>query len=165
MFWPARFQGDVPFQPAAFKDQAGGGRELTNIFAEEPRRFVRENPVVSLLAGRFLGGAQQLALDPASLIDAKQVVFQTEEEIFCLPFGEGRTNPNAGERALPKRFAQAGKSIMQPPFQVSQPFPLSRASQCPNIESLESLPSALALRGGHLLLRSRRAGVYFPLTN
>lgn len=128
---------------------------------------MRENPVVSLLAGRFLGGAQQLALDPASLIDAKQVVFQTEEEIFCLPFGEGRTNPNPGERrALPERFAQAGKSIVQPPFQVSQPFPLSRASQCPNIESLESLPSALAFRGlqggGHLPLRSRRAVRLFP---
>ena len=39
MFLFSRLQDNVTSQPAALEDQARGGRELANVFAEKPPRF------------------------------------------------------------------------------------------------------------------------------
>src|SRR6266404_2949303 len=114
----------MPFQPAVFQNETGGRRELTKIFTEEPRRLVREEPVDCLSAGRFLCRPQQLGLDASPGIHAKQIVFQAEEKIFRLPFGQGGTDSHTGKwRPLSECSAQPGKSLMQPPLQLSPPFP------------------------------------------
>jgi hypothetical protein len=66
----------------------------------------------------FIGWRQQLARDIALLVDCKQILFQTEEEILGLPFLGRRANPQAGTRkSLPKRLTRGGKSVLQPRFQ------------------------------------------------
>ena len=49
MLWAARLEDNVPAEPAALKNEPGGGRELANAFPQEPRRFRRENPVGPLV--------------------------------------------------------------------------------------------------------------------
>ena len=70
MFRAARLEADVTPEPAPFQDQPRCRCELAEIFAEEPRRFVREKPITWPRL-RLIGRQQQLARDVALLVYRK----------------------------------------------------------------------------------------------
>jgi hypothetical protein len=129
MLRAARLETDVAPEPAAFQDQPRRRRELAEIFAQEPRRLVREKPI-ALPRMRFIGRRQQLARDIALLVDCKQILVEAEEKILGLPFLERGADPKTGNRkSLPKRLTRGGESVLQPRFQFCLQIRIKQTSQ------------------------------------
>jgi len=117
MFRTAWLEKKMPLQPPPLQDQLGGGCKLANIFAQEPRRFVREEPI-ALPRMRFIRRRQQIARDLALPVDRKQIRGETGEKIFRLPIRQGWADPETGNRsALSHRLTDGREPVLQPRFQ------------------------------------------------
>jgi hypothetical protein len=129
MLRATRLKADVAPKPAAFQDQPRRGCELAEIFAQKPRRFVREKPIAWPRL-RFICRRQQLARDIALLVDRKQIFFEAAEKILGLPFLERRANPQPRNwHSLPKRPAGGGELVLQPCFQFCLQIRIKQTSQ------------------------------------
>ena len=91
----ARFQGDMMPEPATFKNQARGRRELANILAQRPPRFRGED---SVTRGRPLRVRcrQQFAPHLAMPIDLEKVFVYSAAQEFVFPRGQRRSDPKTG---------------------------------------------------------------------
>ena len=101
----SRFQGDMVSEPATLEHQARGGRELADIFPQNPPGFLRED---SVRRGGFVRGRQQFALHSAMAVDLEKIFVYSAGKKFVFPRGEGRPNPEAGM-----------EFIVQPGFELS----------------------------------------------
>lgn len=68
-----------------------------------------------------IGACHQFALNIAGLVQAEELVFQTQEEILGLPGGQGRTDFQAREgRSLAGCFTDSEELLLQARFRVAE---------------------------------------------